>query len=330
MNWLRQLIVLVLATSALLYVSDVRADTVCTASMSDLDFVSVDPTGATNVTATIDYSCDTVAFLGRTHTTARMCFAIGTGSASGSNVNNRLMRNNDGDSLAFTITRDAAGTQNWGNNPASYLELVLEYPLSGFIVATGKGNGQATVYGRIPPQAGLAAGSYTSTFNDSRLTYRYADNVFYSPPNSCLNGGQAGNPQLFTFVARAQVPGSCTIQGATDLNFGTLMSTSTGLLEETSTITMSCTRRTAWQVGLDDGLHASGNTRRLHSSGAYIAYELNRTAGWDRWGDTLNSDTVSGTGSGTVQQLTVHGRITNQPLTQAGRYSDTIKVVVTY
>ena len=64
--------------------------------------------------------------------------------------------------------------------------------------------------------------------------------------------------------------------------------------------------------------------------GQFITYDLYRSAQWDRWSTALNNNTVAGTGDGTSQPVTVHGRILNQPLTRAGSYRDTITVIVTY
>jgi spore coat protein U-like protein len=64
----------------------------------------------------------------------------------------------------------------------------------------------------------------------------------------------------------------------------------------------------------------------------YLTYELYRNAARSlRWGDTLNVDTVGGTGSGSAQQLTIYGRVppvTGQP--PAGTYNDLVQVTITY
>lgn len=310
--------------------SRAMATTTCTATMTDLAFGQVNEQQVVPTTATIRYECNTSAFLAD-RASVRICLGIGAGSGSGSTVNQRYMRNGQGDPLLFRITRDPTASSNWGNSAGTWREVPLSYPLSGFIITTGHGEGQVTVYGQVPAQSGLAAGSYTSTFNDTQMVYRYRDTLFSgADPTSCTTGGDDGGLSTFPFTARATVPGSCTLQGATDLNFGSLLSTSTGLIEKSSIISLSCTKRTAWQIGLDNGKYWNGSSRRLKNGSAYINYELYRSAGWDRWGNTLNADTRTGTGTGVTEPVTVHGRITNQPLTQAGRYGDTIKVTVTY
>jgi spore coat protein U-like protein len=48
------------------------------------------------------------------------------------------------------------------------------------------------------------------------------------------------------------------------------------------------------------------------------------------WGNTVGTDTVSGTGTGSAQSLTAYGRIPSQPTPAPATYSDTIVVTLTY
>lgn len=332
MSLLRLLLVACVGLLWMLAASRAEATTTCTATMTDLAFGQVNEQQVVPTTATIRYVCTTNAsFSLADEASVHLCLRIGPGSA-GNSVTQRYMRNPSGDPLNFRITHDITGTTNWDMDPYGGPEARLTYPLSGWgFNRQGRGEKQVTVYGQVPAQSALAAGSHASTFNDTQLVYRYRETALLgSEPNSCTSGGESGTPSSVPFTARATVPGSCTLRGATDLNFGSLMSTSTGLIEKSSTISLSCTRRTAWQIGLDNGKNWNGSSRRLKNGAAYLDYELYRSAGWDRWGNTLNADTRTGTGTGVTEQVTVHGRITNQPLTQAGRYGDTIKVTVTY
>ena len=94
---------------------------------------------------------------------------------------------------------------------------------------------------------------------------------------------------------------------------------------------MQCASGAAYQVGLDNGQHASGTTRRMQGPGGLVTYELYRnTTRTQRWGSTLNTDTVTGSGNGANQTLTVYGRVPNQTTPSAGTYNDTITVTVTY
>src|SRR3546814_12002563 len=76
-------------------------------------------------------------------------------------------------------------------------------------------------------------------------------------------------------------------------------------------MTAKCTSTTSYQIGLDNGSNASGNTRRMRraSSCSYISYELYSNTGRTlRWGNTLKVDRVSATGAGTAQLFTVYGK----------------------
>ncbi|TWI04908.1 spore coat protein U-like protein [Luteimonas cucumeris] len=335
MNRLRHILALaVLACAALAFAPSAWASTTCTATMSGWNFGMVNTAGNTDVQATVTYQCNTstqASLLGEAR--VRMCLAVGPGSVNGSTIASRRLANGFNESMNVQLYRDPARTQVLGNSPANptYLELYVEYPLTGFLGASGSTSGTFNLYGRVPPQTSLAAGNYSSTFSDTTLRYRYRELLSQSDPATCETGGIQGTPNTFGFTAIANVPDKCVIDTAGDLDFGSILAASTGLIEKTSTIRLTCTRRTAWQVGLTNGINASGTTRRLAGSGGqYVAYELNRSPGWDRWGSTLNVDTAAGTGMGSSQALTVYGRITNQPLTRAGTYSDTITVIVTY
>ncbi|MFX5809037.1 spore coat protein U domain-containing protein, partial [Acinetobacter baumannii] len=50
----------------------------------------------------------------------------------------------------------------------------------------------------------------------------------------------------------------------------------------------------------------------------------------NNWGSTIGTDTVTGTGSGLTQTLTVYGQIAAAQTPLAGAYSDTVTVTLTY
>jgi spore coat protein U-like protein len=68
-----------------------------------------------------------------------------------------------------------------------------------------------------------------------------------------------------------------------------------------------------------------------YSGSNFINYALYRdSARTANWGNTVGTDTVSGTGTGANQSLTVYGRVPAQTTPVAGTYTDTIVVTVTY
>jgi spore coat protein U-like protein len=69
----------------------------------------------------------------------------------------------------------------------------------------------------------------------------------------------------------------------------------------------------------------------MRNATRYITYELYRnSARTQRWGNTLNTDTVTGTGNGNIQNLSVYGRVPAQTTPNAGTYTDVVVVTVTY
>ncbi len=48
------------------------------------------------------------------------------------------------------------------------------------------------------------------------------------------------------------------------------------------------------------------------------------------WGNTIGTDTVAGTGTGSNQSLTVYGRVPVQSTPVGATYTDTVIVTVTY
>jgi spore coat protein U-like protein len=145
-----------------------------------------------------------------------------------------------------------------------------------------------------------------------------------------------------TFNVTATVLARC-LATANTLAFGNY-DPGVAAIDQTSTISVRCTRGTNFSVGLNAGLTsgATVTTRRMRSA-ANTADELSytlftdaaRTTNWDNTGGT---GVVTGTGNGiapaSAVALTVYGRIpdtaANQNAAVAADYADTITVTVTY
>lgn len=133
-----------------------------------------------------------------------------------------------------------------------------------------------------------------------------------------------------TFQVTANVTATCQI-AATNLAFGSYAGVQT---DATSTITVTCTNTTPYNVGLDAGTStgATVTTRAMTGpGGATLGYALySDGARTVNWGNTVGTDTVAGTGTGSAQTLTVYGRIPAGSLPAPGAYTDTITATVTY
>ena len=134
-----------------------------------------------------------------------------------------------------------------------------------------------------------------------------------------------------TFNVSVTVQAACSLS-ATSMRFGTYNGAASNA---TSSISVQCTNSTPYNVGLSEGL-APGATvanRMMIGPGlSLLGYSLrSNTGGTVNWGHTVGVDTVSGTGSGAVQTLSVLGQIpAGQYGVQNGPYADTITVTVTY
>jgi spore coat protein U-like protein len=101
-------------------------------------------------------------------------------------------------------------------------------------------------------------------------------------------------------------------------------------IDATAFVKVHCTDGAAYDVGLGNGANFLG-TRRLASGENFIAYNLYSDSAHDvSWGNTLHTDTVEGFGNGSVQTLTVYGRITAGQSLSVGQYTDIIPVTVYY
>ena len=133
-----------------------------------------------------------------------------------------------------------------------------------------------------------------------------------------------------SFGVTATVQATCTV-AATTLSFGSYTGTAANA---TSAVSVTCTNATPYTVGLSAGV-ASGATvtarKMTGPASGLLSYSLfsdpSRTL---NWGQTVGSDTVTGTGNGAVQALTVYGQTPAGQYLAPGTYTDTITATITY
>jgi len=292
----------------------------CSATMTNAVFGNVNPLSSqTDTTATLNYTCTNGATLSRS---ATVCFSIGDGVQGGGNANPRRMQNGAGNPLLFQLFQDASRSTVWGS---TFFGVVTPVMVNMTIAGRGTRTGTATMYGRVlTGQTTAVPGAYQDQFTGGHTALTVNENNT-SPPGSCSTSIASS----FPFTATATVVSQCQVS-ATALDFGTV-----GLLlantDGTSTLGVQCANGIAYQVGLSNGLNATGTTRRMSGPGGLVSYELYRNSTrTQRWGNTLNTDTVIGSGTGGTQNLTVYGRVPSQTTPSAGTYNDTITVTVTY
>jgi spore coat protein U-like protein len=149
--------------------------------------------------------------------------------------------------------------------------------------------------------------------------------------------GPLQNTPADAATATAQIAVTATVLSvclitATPLAFGNYTSTQ---LDATATLAVSCTVGTPYTIALDAGTGSEATVaeRRMTGSeaGQQLSYSLySNSARTSVWGTTTGTDTVAGTGTGLVQNLSVYGRVPAGQLAAPGAYTDTVTATLTY
>jgi spore coat protein U-like protein len=328
-----------IAAAALALAAGAAAQT-CTATMTDMNFGNVEVALNQNVdiTGTVSINCTGANPNGQLRFCLHLC--EGSGGMDNGDANPRFMNNSSG--LQYNIYRDGAFTQVWGAravagnlycSSTAWGSKNLVLAQSPFADASGNYSGTITAYGRVfSGQTTMPVGSYSSSFtatsnSQSRFVLAYR--------NCCAGCNTVGSFQTTSapFTVSANVVPSCFVT-ASDLDFGSdsLLSSD---LDATSTVSVTCALGQAYSLSLNEGTTPGGTTTtRLMKHGgsaSTIPYMLfSDPARSQNWGNSASED-VNGTGTGAAVNHTVYGRVPGQPVApEAGAYSDTITVTVTY
>lgn len=128
----------------------------------------------------------------------------------------------------------------------------------------------------------------------------------------------------------ANVASSCNVT-VSPLGFGVYVSTAD--LLGITTISITCTNTTPYNIGLNAGLStgATVTTRKMTNGSNTLSYSLYKNSGrTTNWGNTVGTDTVSGVGNGTAQTITIYGKIPMSQNVAPGAYTDTVQLTVTF
>ncbi len=181
--------------------------------------------------------------------------------------------------------------------------------------------------------ANVPAGTYTDTL---ALNWKW-DYCMADDGHGACTDHDTGTASTSVLVS-LNVQNDCTIV-APALSFG-----SAPVPSEFETvnqaISVTCTKGSAYTVGLGDGSHFEAGKRRMASgTGAYLAYEVFKGAGSVRWGSSgaarrssLEADVSPGNGLGNGSQgFNYNARVTaDQPAVPAGTYTDTLMIDVLF
>jgi spore coat protein U-like protein len=289
----------------------------CSFTVTTVAFGSVDVTAnaAVDTTATASITCSGLAL-----TSVQVCVNFGAGSGGATNAANRFMLSG-ANQLRYSLYSDAARTAVWGSDlwaGAGAASVSINVPL-----LLGTNTVTSTVYGRVfSGQQTVPAGSYLSSFSSTDAEIKYGA--------IGLGCNTLPSTATTTFNVTATVPTTCTV-AANNLDFGTVGVLSTNT-DASTTLSPVCTNGTPYNVGLDKGANGGSVTaRQMKAGSALINYSLFSNSGrTTNWGNTVGTDTVAGTGTGSAQSLTVYGRIPPQATPSPATYNDTIVVTLTY
>ena len=290
-----------------------RADLACSADVAALDFglISVRDGHAQQTSGPVTISCSG----GIPATSALACVTIGAGSGgSGPGLTPRILSGNGAATLEYQLTAD--NTLSVGGITWETVDFVV--PIDGL----GSGTIAPTLYAEVTSIGAQATiGPYLSRFEGG------GDVILAYGATACDQTGTASS-----FTVQATVTASCTV-AVSNMDFGNIDAAIVAPVDQTASISITCTNDSAYTVGLDHGVHAvdAGPTgRRMDNGGNLLAYGLYQDASRSlAWG--FGTGTVAaGVGTGGNQALTVFGRIPAGQQAVAGTYSDRVVVVVTY
>lgn len=273
--------------------------------------------------STLSYTCQANA----NPTYYTLCLFIGEGTAPATGLAPRRLTDYNNHFLDYNLYSNAARTNIIGPPPTGGSYAVYTWN----VLVPGSWQ-QITptlpIYTRLSaiPSATPAA-NYQAQLSNNKIQYSWSNTGY---PSSCLTGN-SGISTLYIGVT-ASAPSGCTmdITSVSTLDFGTVQTLNSDVTSS-SAIELNCPSNTQWQLGLSNGLNNTGATRRMKKDNAYITYDLYKDSSrTQRWGNTLNADTYTGTGGNGVISVPVYGKVPAQATPPAGAYSDIITVTLTY
>lgn len=102
-------------------------------------------------------------------------------------------------------------------------------------------------------------------------------------------------------------------------------------LDAQADVSVTCTGSTGWVMDINAGGSGDIASREMSGTTDALSYQLYTDASRSTvFGDGVTGSTISNTGSGVAQTVTVYGRVPASQYPQAGAYSDTVTVQITY
>lgn len=260
---------------------------------------------------------------------------IFTGNFTSSVVGTTGMVGPTGDVISYTLYADSTTA-----HPISR-GVDFDFAGTGIISALGL-IGSATpksvpLYMTSITGSNVAAGVYTETL---KIVWKWNYCYGIGVGGLCLGRDNSSGTSLLTISMT--VTNDCQIiTPAISFNSAPVVS---GFTPVSQNINISCTKGSAYSVGLNDGAHSSGGRRRMMSGSNFLAYDIFKSAGSIRWGSVasarrqssdadVNPGNGSGAGTGAAgsQLFQYNAKVyTDQPTPPAGVYGDSVILDVAF
>ncbi|WP_313432465.1 spore coat U domain-containing protein [Pseudomonas sp.] len=207
-----------------------------------------------------------------------------------------------GDVIAYTLYAD---------NSTSYpitRGVAFDFARNGILDLLGLLNGTTPkavpLYMKTQVGSNVAAGLYQETLTIA-WSWNYCSGIGVG--GLCLGRDIGSGTQ--TMTVNLTVSNDCQIT-TPGISFGSAPVVA-GFGTVSQSVSLSCTKGSAYTVGLNDGENVSGGRRRMKSSaGNYLAYDIFKSAGTVRWGSlttarraSSDADVNPGNGTGTGSQV---------------------------
>ncbi|TKI07247.1 Csu type fimbrial protein [Martelella alba] len=204
--------------------------------------------------------------------------------------------------------------------------------LANLIGLLGGLNFSIPVYLSTVPGQVVAAGAYTVTLN---ILVSYAICTGIGAAGQCLPGSLQSGSTVVPLSLSLTITNDCTTIAAPDIRFGSapLISVFSAVSQS---ITVICTKNSAYSVGLNNGRNALNNVRNMSNGSALISYDIFKSNGVDRWGDSGDGRWQSGgatsvNSDGTQRTFRYEARILpNQVTPPPGDYTDSLVVDLSF
>lgn len=300
-----------------------HADT-CNAAMTDVVFANVNPIASSDYYAngTLTVTCSWTLLTGipplLLFPNAAVCVTLGQTGSGG-----RAMSNGSAQ-LPFNLYTDTtySAAAIWGGTPATPGSAAINSTLSG-LLALGSISRSFPVYGKISAGSLGAVGTVgnaSTAYSFSGIgTVQFA--FFGLIPSACT----AGSSSTFAFQAKTAVVNDCLIN-AGSLAFGTA-NVLKAPVRATAGMTIQCTSGSSYQITLNGGLYGSGPARKMKNThtAETVNYRISGSYDGADVGDgSAGAAPLAGTGNGSVQTLTLYGRVSPQATPSPGDYTDTV------